>query len=141
VSIRKDIDNGSFKFPEGFPLELRLKDMLEDEVSGKYYIHNPNAVSGLCNLNNRVTGILSNQATVFENETEVANTLLARDYKGFGNQGMNCVVEPVRLGNIYGQHCGTGFAGNVWDKEAICPTLMTMQGGNRQPMITVDNKG
>lgn len=38
VSIRKDIDNGTFEFPEGFPLELRLKDMLEDEVDEKYYI-------------------------------------------------------------------------------------------------------
>lgn len=40
VSIRKDIDNGSFKFPESFPLELRLKDMLEDVVDKKFYISN-----------------------------------------------------------------------------------------------------
>lgn len=38
VSIRKDIDTGLFQFPEGFPLELRLKDMLEDEVDEKFYI-------------------------------------------------------------------------------------------------------
>ncbi len=38
VSIRKDIDNGKFKFPEGFPLEKRLKDILEDEVDEKYYL-------------------------------------------------------------------------------------------------------
>lgn len=25
--------------------------------------------------------------------------------------------------------------GNVWDKEYICPTLTTMAGGNREPMI------
>lgn len=36
VSIRKDIDNEMFKFPEGFELKLRLKDMLEDEVDEKY---------------------------------------------------------------------------------------------------------
>lgn len=35
VSIRKDIDNGMFKFPEGFELEFRLKDMLEDGVDEK----------------------------------------------------------------------------------------------------------
>lgn len=29
VSIRKDIDNGTFCFPVGFPLALRLKDVLE----------------------------------------------------------------------------------------------------------------
>lgn len=36
ISIRKDIDNGTFQFPEGFPLEIRLKDMLEDEVDEKF---------------------------------------------------------------------------------------------------------
>lgn len=41
VSIRKDLDKGNFTFPEGFPLELRLKDMLEDEVDEKYYISSP----------------------------------------------------------------------------------------------------
>jgi DNA (cytosine-5)-methyltransferase 1 len=38
VSIRKDIDTGLFQFPQAFPLELRLKDMLEDIVDEKYYI-------------------------------------------------------------------------------------------------------
>ena len=38
VSIRKDIDNGMFEFPNGFELKLRLKDMLEDEVDEKYYL-------------------------------------------------------------------------------------------------------
>lgn len=38
VSIRKDIDDGKFVFPNGFPLEKRLKDMLEDEVDEKFYI-------------------------------------------------------------------------------------------------------
>lgn len=38
VSIRKDIDNEMFKFPEEFELKLRLKDMLEDEVDEKYYL-------------------------------------------------------------------------------------------------------
>ena len=39
ISIRKDIDKG-FKFPMPFPLELRLKDLLEDEVEEKYYLSN-----------------------------------------------------------------------------------------------------
>jgi len=37
ISIRKDIDKG-FKFPDPIPLELRLKDILEDEVDEKYYL-------------------------------------------------------------------------------------------------------
>jgi hypothetical protein len=42
---------------------------------------------------------------------------------------------PIRIGNIYGSHFGTGYAGNVWDKDSVCPTIMTMQGGGRVPMI------
>ena len=38
VSIRKDIDNGNFAFPEPMELKLRLKDVLEDEVEEKYYL-------------------------------------------------------------------------------------------------------
>lgn len=37
ISIRKDIDKG-FTFPEPVPLELRLKDILEDQVDDKYYL-------------------------------------------------------------------------------------------------------
>lgn len=39
VSIRKDLDNGIFKFPEPFELKLRLKDVLEMEVDEKYYLN------------------------------------------------------------------------------------------------------
>ena len=38
VSIRKDIDTGMFQFPQGFPLEIGLKDLLEDEVDEKFYL-------------------------------------------------------------------------------------------------------
>ena len=38
VSIRKDTDTGSFLFPNGFPLEKRLKDVLEEVVDEKYYL-------------------------------------------------------------------------------------------------------
>ena len=37
--------------------------------------------------------LLSNQGTKFEKVTEVANCLMARDYKGFGNQIGNGVIE------------------------------------------------
>lgn len=43
IIIQKDLDNGKFKFPEGFDNGLRLKDMLEDEVDEKYYINTPKA--------------------------------------------------------------------------------------------------
>ena len=43
IIILKELDNGKFKFPEGFDNGLRLKDMLEDEVDEKYYINTQKA--------------------------------------------------------------------------------------------------
>ena len=43
ISIRKDIDNNTFTFPEPFDNGLRLKDMLEDEVDEKLYINTEKA--------------------------------------------------------------------------------------------------
>lgn len=37
--------------------------------------------------------------------------------------------NPIRLFNIYGENRGTGFAGNVWDKDYISPTITTCMGG------------
>ena len=38
LSIRKDVDNGNFKFPDKIPLNICLKDMLEKNVDEKYYL-------------------------------------------------------------------------------------------------------
>lgn len=48
---------------------------------------------------------------------------------------MNAEITPIRIGNIYGPDRGTGFAGNIWDQDFICPTITTCGGGNREPMI------
>lgn len=131
VSIRKDIDTGSFKFPEPQPLKKRLKDCLEDTVDEKYYLSD----KALDTLTKTDFKQASYKNRVMK-ESEVCNTLLARDYKD-----PKCVeVAPVRLGNIYGEKFGTGYAGNVWDKDGISPTLQTAQGGNRQPLIVDDKK-
>ena len=39
------------------------------------------------------TLLLSNKATQIEKQIDIATTLMARDYKGFGNQPMNGVIE------------------------------------------------
>lgn len=120
ILIQKELDNGKFKYPEGFDNGVRLKDILEDEVDEKYYISD-----------DKVEKILNSDFMQEKLRIQFGDTcsyLLARDYKD-----PKCV--PVRIGNIYGEQFGTGYAGNVWDKDAICPTLMTMQGGNRQPMV------
>ena len=108
ISIRKDIDDGTFQFPSEIPLTTRLKDILETNVSEQYYISNE-----------RVNQIL--------NSDFLQEKLRARNNTSDEN--------PVRLTNIYGEQFGTGYAGNVWDKNGLSPTLQTAQGGNRQPLI------
>lgn len=38
ISIRKDIDNGTYDFPKPFDIGIRLKDALDKEVDEKYYL-------------------------------------------------------------------------------------------------------
>lgn len=163
VSIRKDIDKGSFVFPEKQPLVLRLKDILDEEVEEKFYLSEAN-LKWLKEHNDRHeakgTGFLWKP----KDGDDIASTLRANgdfaptdnsikvvgNYSPSGHEASRILdpdgrsetvkenhgtVNAVLLGNIYGDHCGTGFAGNVYDKKAISPALQTMQGGNRQPLI------
>lgn len=46
------------------------------------------------------------------------------------------LMEQRRLGNLYGDDRGTGFAGNVWDKTIFLHLLRLCKGGGmREPMI------
>lgn len=44
-----------------------------------------------------------------------------------------------KIGNIFG-FTGGNYAGNVYDKDHLSPTLNTMQGGYKQPMIVENPK-
>ena len=46
-------------------------------------------------------------------------------------------IGVYRLGNLYGEDRGTGFAGNVWSKYHLAPSLTTMAGGMREPLIII----
>lgn len=166
ISIRKDIDKG-YEFPKGFPLQLRLKDMLDDEVDEKFYLDSTKEYFIKHSFESEEKGNGFRFAPHVKKNANVAKTVTTRaggrmddnfvvdveceedTFKFDSTNKMiqvgqmyrtekepKCVpVEPVRLGNIYGEKFGTGYAGNVWDKECISPTLMTMQGGNRQPLV------
>ena len=118
ISIRKDIDKRNFEFPPKEKLKLRLKDMLEEQVDEKYYLSDTQ-------INKIQTSEFMQEKKRIQ-EKDYSDTILARDWKD---------PKCVRIGNIYGEDKGTGYAGNVWDKENLSPTLTNMQGGNRQPMI------
>ena len=111
-----------YSFPNPMKLQVRLKDFLDKRVDEKYYLSDktvemfiehtrkqqakgngfkfePTNGGGLVKqlqhvpAQERTTILLSNKGTQYEKTTEVAATLMARDYKGFGNQAMNAVVE------------------------------------------------
>lgn len=126
VSIRKDIDNG-FEFPKAVPLQLRLKDMLDDEVDEKYYL----SKEQIDRINN--SNFMQEKKRL--QEKDYVDTLLARDYKD-----PKCVaVEPKRIGGLFDTEKSKHQASSIWDKECISPTIDTMQGGYRQPLVTIDD--
>ena len=142
VSIRKDIDNGGFKFPEKMPLNIRVKDILENNVDEKYYINTEKARQLIKKLldKNRITGVEVCDATVnAPNVRDISNAIISRYDAGISNQRSwgTAVIEPhvKRLGNLYSETAGGARAGNTYDPEGLSPTLQTAQGGNRQPLI------
>ena len=155
IFIKKELDNGKFKFPEPFDNGVRLKDVLEDEVDEKFYISDDKVQKFLKNFS-------SNLDTVTTRNSNIANCIRSSYYKNGSRNivqnietggGYEGIVEhketkdvnlPHFIGNVNRADFGTGYAGGVWDANNISPTLTTMQGGGRQPHIItslVSNKG
>lgn len=44
-------------------------------------------------------------------------------------------LKPVRLGGLFDKPGQPHQAGAIWDKNGISPTIDTMQGGYRQPLV------
>lgn len=109
ISIRKDIDKKTFSFPEKEPLKLKLKDLLEDSVDEKFYLKD-------------------SQVTRIKNSTYLQNQRRIQEKEW-------CDTLCVRVGGLYDSENRTHQAGSIYDKEGLSPTLSTMNGGNRQPLI------
>lgn len=104
VSIRKDVDTKSYKFPEKIPLQLKLKDLLESNVSEKYYLSQDKVDKLLNSLFHQERDRLKND--------EICNCLCSRDYKGL--QLIKEVSNTIRVG-------GRGSLDNnhSWDLIAV----------------------
>jgi len=136
IIIKKELDNGKFKFPKGFDNGIRLKDILEKEVDEKYYISQDKVAKLLSqikdnkwvNKNANYTPIentasypIHSQEFVRTGFMENCPTLRQRDYKD-----PMCVV----VGNT--NPSGNGMNGNVYSEEGIAPTITTNKGeGNK----------
>ena len=159
VSIRKDIDNGTFQFPEGFPLELRLKDVLEESVGDKYYLSD--------NMVNYVTASVEGCGFGGDIDPPIARTLTATMHKmhraGVDNyvsdsigvhQIGNCSLTETRdnpsrcveVANL--NHYKNDQMNRVYSPEGVAPTITTKTGGGREtkiltsdhtrPLLTID---
>lgn len=122
VSVRKDVDNRKFKWPMRFPLQLRLKDLLEDKVDEKYYLKKEQLMNFILKGNTNPSGNGMNGKV--HSEDEVAPTLTTNKGEGIKIIGSLNNTRHEQTNRVYGD-------------DGISPTINTMQGGNLQPKIAV----
>lgn len=160
VSIRKDLDNGSFKFPKAVPLTLRLKDMLDDEVEDKFYLsdeYNERFIKSTesdkypCGTEYTVLGTTkaetdkmgTNSRHWVYDTNSCISTLDATMYKQpkqiIANNPKSEFEDTgklIQVAQIY-PNSGNPQAGRIYDGCGISPAMDTCSGGNRMPKILV----
>lgn len=138
IGIRDDEDN-NFHFPKPFPLEKRLKDVLETEVDEKYFLSDK--MISYLDKAPRSIGFSDTE------KKDSANCVLATYFK------MPTDGEYLKIGAIRGRNPTNPIveyqltggkwdktheqSGRVYDKEGISPTIHTMGGGNQEPKIAI----
>ena len=145
VSIRKDIDHGLFQFPDPFPLEIRLKDVLEDEVDERYFLSDK-SLQYVC-----ATGT-KNFYYKPEIDLDVARPLTATMHKAHRASQDNYVSESylqdgVKASIVNGKpmvieaanlnHYQNDQMNRVYSPEGLSPTILTKTGGGRETKILV----
>ena len=129
ISIRKDIDNGNFKFPEKEELKMRLKDILEDKVDEKYYL-----TESMIKTYQRDFGSKGKELDL----NSPIPTLTASMGTGGGNIPLiKKQTKCIQVGKL--DIKGRDNIKRVYSPKGISPTIDTMQGGNRQPKIITHN--
>ena len=123
-----------YEFPEPIELELRLKDVLEDEVDEKFYLSKEKSKKLISRFDLKdepflLGGEQKNQAI---KKDGISTTLTSSMGTGGGY-----IPMVNRIGGIFDKDGRTHQAGAVWDKNQLSPTLDTMQGGWRQPSVVV----
>ena len=142
ISIRKDLDNGQFKFPEPFDNGIRLKDILEDKVDEKFYLSDDKVQKFLSNFN-------QSEFPVTTRNSNTVSTIRTTYYKngernvcenienGNGYEGIVESNNVKQIGNISegNSSWGNPQTGRIYSAEGISPTLNTCSGGQREPKI------
>lgn len=139
ISIRKDIDDGEFEFPEGFPLELRLKDMLDDEVDEKFYL-SAKCLEGFIRHRDRHEAKGTGFKWEIRDPDGVASCLRANS--ALAPTDNTIAIDrgkPIQVGQIYGtDNEPNPQAGRIYSADGTSPTMYTCSGGNRMPKVLVE---
>ena len=146
VSIRNDIDNGSFTFPTPIPLDLRLKDMLEDNVDEKYYITNQQMTKIVnwkahqkpferVNGNNSICPTLTARGAGEYHSGMITYSPECEDTTNLNDEIKEMLNKPIKVGNT--SPSGRSQCNDVFDENGIHPTLFAGTHGNCNPSILV----
>ena len=162
VSIRRDVDEGDFQFPDKEPLMLRLRDMLEpaESVDEKYYLsteregvrkliaelesrYRINSSTAVCvasrgrnpaNPSDRTTGSPTEQR-LEPNSDGCTNTLTTVQ-----KDNLLLIAEPgiIQVGNIAKDPNREHIQDRIYDPSGLAPTLNTVGGGGLEAKIVID---
>lgn len=119
VSIRGE--HSPFVFPEKQELKLRLRDMIDAVVDEKYYLKDST-------IRSIINSTFNSRRDSIKTGDQVANTLLARDWKG---------PQCVQVGEVVGEKWDKmhDISRRVYEPDGISPTVHCQQGGNTELKI------
>lgn len=151
ISILKEKNGSSYyyEFPKKQPLNLRLRDILEDEVDEKYYL-SEKMMKYIIADNEKWTGnngksLINKDIASTINTGEGSRRCDASNYicddlpENFDlKKSGEIIVDAILVGESW-ERMHQALR-RVYNKDGICPTLDTMQGGYRQPKIFIKEK-
>ena len=138
------LGNYYYEFPKPFKLELRLKDMLEDEVDEKYYLSDK-MIEYIVANNEKWTGN-NNKSLVNKSIASTINTgegTRRYDASNYIVEGLpeDTDIKLMQVGQMYGTEKEPNPQdGRVYDPNGLSPTMDTCSGGKRMPKIIVAGK-
>lgn len=126
VSIRKDVCADEFRFPKGFPLTTRLRDILEPVVDERFYL-SPKMVE-------YVTAKVDGCRFDGEIDPPLARALTATQHK-MHRAGVDTYVSDgcVEVASL--NHYKNDQMNRVYGTDGLSPTVMTKTGGGRETKI------
>lgn len=138
IFIKKELDNGKFKYPEPFDNGVRLKDILDDDVDEKFYISKDKVQRFLTNLNNKDALLYDACQVKREGRSREYNdfcpTLTSRDYKDPRLVNDNVVKQVGSISKREG-NWNNPQVGRIYSTNGCSPTLNTCGGGSHEPKI------